>query len=394
MYPRKLNWTRKGNFLAGVLALIFMISGAALTAPPDQVLYNFTRTPGSDRFPTGLTRDGAGNLYGVTRYGLAGQAGGVFELSPQQGGGWTYTMLHKFKFQTSDGAYPSGSPIMDAEGNLYGVTENGGGADACPDGCGTVYELSPNRNGGWSEKVLHSFQGSDTDGFNPTGPLAFDSGGNLYGTTSHGGVGDGDLAGGTVYELSPQSGTAWKETILITFIASSQQGYGPFGGVILDSLGNLYGTTYGGGSDPSCSGGYNGCGSVFELSASDGGWTEQILHNFLNNGIDGIWPDGTLAFDNSGNLYGTTSAGGTGYVDAYYGGTIFELSPQIGGLWKETVLHNFQNNGQDGAIPDGGPILDSAGNLYGATQIGGTHLTGTAFELITAKRKLDRKDPP
>jgi hypothetical protein len=148
---------------------------------------------GDDHQPGGLIRDSAGNLYGVTGYGLAGQSGNVFELLPDGSGGWTYKSLHNFKYKSPEGTYPN-QPILDAAGNLYGTTYEGG--TGCP-GCGIVYELIPNGNGGWREKILYNFQGDAVDGAAPTGPLTFDAAGNLYGTTAFGGA----YNGGTVFEL-------------------------------------------------------------------------------------------------------------------------------------------------------------------------------------------------
>jgi uncharacterized repeat protein (TIGR03803 family) len=372
--------------LALTVAAGLLASREALSAPADQVLYNFMKAQGDDHSPSGLIRDAAGNLYGTTYSGLAGQAGNVFELSPQQGGGWNFTVLHKFKFMTSDGAYPSGSPTMDAAGNLYGVTKNGG--TGCPGegslGCGIVYELSPNEGGGWTEKILYNFQGNTIDGIGPLGSLTFDAEGNLYGTTVGGGVGDGDLGGGTVYELSPQSGGSWTEKVLYTFVYPGQAGYAPSAGVIFSANGNLYGTTYGGGSDPSCSGSY-GCGTVFELSSDgNGNWTETVLHNFKNNSPDGVFPVSNLLMDATGNLYGATSEGGSyaGSCDGYGCGVVYELSLKQNGLWKEKILYSFLGNGMDGIFPAGNILFDPSGNIYGAAYKGGNHGKGAIFELV------------
>ena len=189
-------------------------------------------------------------------------------------------------------------------------------------GQGTVFELMPNAGGGWTEKVLHNFINNGIDGRGPWGNLIFDKNGNLYGTTMSGGSDDV----GTVFELSPQKGGAWTETILHSFSNNGTDGQSATTGVILDAKGNIYGTTEAGGTGTNCGGG--ACGVVFELvHQKSGSYTEKILHDFNNNGTDGSNPSG-LVFDASGNLYGTTANGGTAFYDC---GVVFELSPVTGG---------------------------------------------------------------
>ena len=230
-------------------------------------------------------------------------------------------------------------------------------------GKGTVFELSPG-NGGWTETVLHSFPHDSSDGYYPYASLIVDVVGNLYGTTTRGGA----YGYGMVFELSPGSGGSWTETVLHNFAYNGADGIYPFAGLIFDAAGNLYGTTYGGGP--------HGHGTVFELSPGSGGWTEAVLHSFNNNGSDGYDPDASLVFDGDGNLYGTTYSGG-----ALGKGTVFELSSGHGG-WTETVLHSFPHDSTDGYNPFAGLIVDGAGNLYGTTVYGGsTGNWGTVFEL-------------
>ena len=272
-------------------------------------------------------------------------------------------VLHSFLNNGTDGNSPDAGLIRDAAGNLYGTTHWGGTVSSCPTGCGTVFELTPAAGGTWTEKVLYSFSGG-ADGTAPYAGLIFDAAGNPYGTTSQGGSYDY----GTVFELTPTGGGTWTEKVLHSFNYATD-GANPYAGLIFDAAGNLYGMTVLGGL-------FNG-GTVFELTPAVGGsWTESVLHNF-GSGTDGANPyAGTLVFDAAGNLYGTTESGGTSNY-----GTAFELKPAAGGTWTEKVLHNFNNDGADGADPVAGLVFDAAGNLYGTTESGGPYNWGTVFEL-------------
>jgi uncharacterized repeat protein (TIGR03803 family) len=229
-----------------------------------------------------------------------------------------------------------------------------------------VFELTPAGGGSWTEKVLYSFGAYGTDGVVPYAGLIFDAAGNLYGTTYAGGT---YYQYGTVFELTPAAGGGWTEKVLHNFVANGTDGYYPWAGLAFDRFGNLYGTTSTGGT-------YEG-GIVFELTpAGSGGWTETVLHRF-GNAMDGSGPLAGLIFDAAGNLYGTTSGGGT------YDGTVFELTPAGGGSWTEKVLWSF-GSGTDGFAPQVGLVFDAAGNLYGTTPWGGTNGYGTVFELTPA----------
>jgi uncharacterized repeat protein (TIGR03803 family) len=253
-----------------------------------------------------------------------------------------------------DGAAPHGL-IIDVAGNLYGTTSTGGTYFN-----GTVFELTPGADGSWIEKVLYSF-GNYPDGSLPSSSLVFDAAGNLYGTTYQGGANNV----GTVFELTSGPGGSWTKKLLHSF-GNYPDGSLPSSSLVFDAAGNLYGTT--------ASGGHNGMGTVFELMPDgSGGWTELVLHSF--NNPDGGFPYAGLIFDTAGNLYGTTSLGGT-----YAYGTVFELTPTIGGSWIETVLYSF-GGGTDGDGPLAGLIFDAAGNLYSTTLRGGTYNYGTVFEL-------------
>jgi uncharacterized repeat protein (TIGR03803 family) len=212
------------------------------------------------------------------------------------------------------------------------------------------------------EKVLHNFTGADGSGLGAD--LIMDAAGNIYGTTGAGGT----YFHGTVFELTPGADGSWTEKVLYSF-GNYPDGSEPSSSLVFDAAGNLYGTTYQGGA--------NVAGTVFELTSGPGGsWTKKLLHTFNSNGTDGAYPAAGVIFDAAGNLYGTTSLGGT-----YAYGTVFELTPTIGGSWIETVLYSF-GGGTDGDGPLAGLIFDAAGNLYGTTYSGGAFVSyGTVFEI-------------
>jgi len=357
-----------------IFALTLLVTSSwAATNWHARVLHNFNGSDGSAS-QAGLIFDAAGNLYGTTYTGGTYNDGTVFELSPSAGGGWSETVLHSFDPDGSDGLFPQSGLIFDAAGNLYGTTIGGGTYDY-----GTVFELSPTPGGGWTERVLYSF-GNGTDGAYPFyAGVIFDAGGNLYGTTSSGGTYNcqGNGGCGTVFKLSPTVGGAWTETVLYNF-GNGTDGYSPWAGLILDAAGNLYGTTAFGGTNNDCINfQYHGCGTVFELSpTAGGGWTETVLHNF--GYTDGAIPIAALIFDAAGNLYGTTEGGGSYTND----GTVFELSPVVGGGWTETVLYSFNERDSGGYGPAAGTLVfDATGSLYGTVYNGGVYFGGTAFEL-------------
>jgi uncharacterized repeat protein (TIGR03803 family) len=343
---------------ASAIVTASLLITSAWAAPREKVLHSFRNNSKGGVNPyAGLIFDTAGNLYGTTVHGGAHCCGTVFELTPKAGGGWTEKVLHNFPATDRDGQGP-GAVIFDSAGNLYGTTGAGGAYDE-----GIVFELTPETGGGWTEKILHAF-GNGRDGIQPYAALAFDTAGNLFGTTSAGGA----YNGGTVFELMPRVGGGWTEKVLHEFGNGSDGSY-PVAVLTLDSAGNLYGTTVSGGSG--CVG---GCGTVFELTPKAGGrWTENVLHNFDHNGRDGFYPTAGLLFDAAGNLYGTTEWGG-----AYDSGIVFELTPKASEGWTERVLRSF--NITHGRYPS--PlILDAAGNLYGTTSTGGAYDWGTVFEL-------------
>jgi uncharacterized repeat protein (TIGR03803 family) len=354
---------KPGVTCAAVVAIsvTLLLTATSVTAQEETVLYNFASNNTDGTYPdAGLVSDSAGNLYGTTYSGGTHGVGAVFELTPKLGGGWNEKVLHNFNTNGTDGSYPQAGLIVDASGDLYGTTYSGG-----VHGFGTVFELTPPAGGGWGEKILHAFNSNSTDGQSPSASLIFDAAGNLYGTTVFGGTADG----GTAFELSPTKGGSWGEKILHNFTYSATDGNEPFAGLIFDSAGNLYGTT--------AFGGAHGGGMVFELVPNaNGSWGERILTAFADNGTEGYNPFAGLIADASGNLYGVTYRGGTDNK-----GTVFELTPHAGGGWLETTPHNFLNDGTDGNGPYPALIFDTRGNLYGTTTLGGTNGAGTAFEL-------------
>jgi uncharacterized repeat protein (TIGR03803 family) len=274
----------------------------------------------------------------------------------------TYTVLYSFAGSVSnaDGAEPASGLVEDGAGNLYGTTLYGGtGLFGCPFGCGTVFKV----NTAGSETVLHSFGETAADGESPEyGYLVRDGSGNLYGTTSYGGADDS----GTIFRLSASG----QETVLP--FGGGAHGAFPYAGLVPDTAGNGYGTTYlrGSGCPP------YGCGTVYKVSSAG---KESVLYSFTGP-PDGEWPKSGLVWNSSGNLYGTTQYGG-----ANGDGTVFEVTA----TGKETVLYSFcsQAGCVDGAYPYSGLVQDSAGNLYGTTVNGGANGAGTVFEVATTGKE-------
>jgi uncharacterized repeat protein (TIGR03803 family) len=325
----------------------------------------------------GLTLDSAGNLYGTAALGGVGVGGTVFKLTQNSDGTWAESVLYNFcsLANCADGYGPEAGVIFDAAGNLYGATELGGTL-----GRGTIFKLTPQLDGTWAESVLYSFCNGLTDtcaaGSDPISNPLFDAAGNLYGTTADGGLstlcaGNGC---GVVFKLTPQTNGSWTEKVLHTF--NGRDGANSPSSLIFDRAGNLYGTTASGGNLSLCVdiSYVNGCGVVFQLTPNaDGSWKENVLHRF--SGLDGREPTGGLIFDPAGNLYGTTTRGGS----ACDCGVVFKLAPNSGGGWSETVLHRFSNN--PGDQPAAGLTLDTKGNLFGTTQGDLKTTFGSVFEI-------------
>lgn len=433
-----------GRIFLGIAAITALAGNAtALHAASLKTLHQFP-TSGAYRPYAALVQDPvSGNVYGTTFFGSAPDGfctrqkpdgcGNVFEMTPPAPGEtkWSYKEIYGFGGPPNDGGGPVGALIFDNDGNLYGVTQHGGDSTACDtsgsEGCGTVYELSPPLPGKtkWKERILYSFS-DGTDGAVPDAGLVFDGTGNLFGTTVLA-AGGTVTPSGTVFELlAPQRGSSWRLKTLHQFCLNGQadcrDGSSPMGKLVFDSVGNLYGTTNGGGATGT------GGGSVFELSPPAPGkkkWKEKLLYSFAFGGDYGDLPvsgltfvNGTLygttsdnggdqsgivfglvpgdaqptqicafpspaqpetpsglAFDGDRLLYGTTSSGGTaGY------GSVFSCNDKNGSL---QTLHSF--DGSDGYLPVDGLIFDVlSGSLLGTTAFGGAAFAqsapGTVFE--------------
>jgi hypothetical protein len=255
---------------------------------------------------------------------------------------------------------------MERAGSLHGTCGGGGIYYG-----GVAFQLTLGSSG-WTESVLHAFDGEheNNDGSNPYDSLIQDAAGNLYGTTFSG----GKFGGGTAFELEPASGGKWHEHRLHNFGSFPYDGVGLSSGLVFDGTGNLYGTTTSGGRNTCIS----NCGTVLKLTLdSRGFWRESVLYNF-KPGNTGNYPSSSVLLGRAGALYGSAGGGGIGHCAAGCG-VVYKLAPGHDGKWKYTVLHRF--TGPDGAIPDGGLILDSQGNLYGTTELGGTGTLGVVFEI-------------
>ena len=397
-------------------ALVIVLAVQPAHGQTYQVIHTFSGSDGSSPI-YGLTPDQGGNLYGVAEYGGASH-GVVFKLTHAHSG-WVLNPLYEFR-GGADGATPHAGVVFGHDGVLYGTTVFGGnqGESECVGGCGVVFSLRPQPTrpptplSPWLEKPLYAFN-LFNDGNSPYSGVTFDQAGNMYGTTFLGG---GGCCDGTVYELQP-SGGGWAKSTVHSFVGGDNDGLEPIAGVTLDKSGNLYGVTIGGGPGD--------WGVVYELSPYGSGWTESLLYIFQNNDLDGAGPYGGLIFDNAGNIFGTTTVGGQGFggtvfelspsnggwkfkvlysfpggngphdkltmdaagnlygtthEDGAYGyGNVFKLSPAQGGGWTYTSLYDF-TNGNDGGTPYGGVILDASGNLYG-TASGGAQNNGVIYEI-------------
>jgi len=399
-----------------LIAFALVALSATSAKAATDVVYSFAGDEDGEYPSTELVVDGAGNLYGTSVQGGEIGGGTVFELTPS-GNGWIHTVLYSFT-GGADGGQPYGGVAIDAQGNLYGTTVIGGNGGICvEEGCGVVYKLTKS-GGNWTQTVLYNFTGGD-DGYGPGSGLTIGKDGSLYGMTptggayglgvifqlkadqgghsrfrvihaftggSDGGTGsagrlldeNGTLYGvatvggaygkGTAFRLKPTQSGPWNLTTIYAFKGQPDAGF-PYGGLARDGSGNLYGTTYYDGA--------NNLGSVYQLSPSSlGKWRERVLHSF-EGGADGSNSISNLVFDAAGNLYGTTSEGGSPGCSC---GTIFKLTRGDNGSWTESVVHSFTGP-PDGAYPYNGMVGDSEGNFFGATVHGGEDNEGSVYQL-------------
>lgn len=331
------------------------IKNSTPTIYTETVLHNFSGGPKDGAVPyAAVIRDSAGNLYGTTYYGGSSSTGILFRLTAKG-------TENLYSFPASNGR-SAGGLVSDGKGNFYGTTNYNSLS------FGTVFKVTATGK----VTILHNFQG--LDGGSPSAGVVIDLKGNLYGTTQFGGKGCFGLGCGVVFELSPPAPgkTKWTETVIYAFTGKSD-GASPSAGLLLDSAGNLYGTTTYGGDLSACPGTYGdaGCGVVFKLTLSGSTWQESVLYTFTN-GADGGFPQyGSLVQDTQKNLYGTTYAGGANGL-----GTVFKVNSS----GQESVLYSFTGQNGDGLFPFGGVILDAQDNIYGTTSQGGSGF-GTVYSI-------------
>ena len=398
----------------GILACLAAFASPITTARAGttSVIYSFEGGADGEYADTDLVRDASGNLFGTTVQGGDHGSGTVWELHPNGDGTWTHTVLYSFTGGV-DGGEPYKGVTLDASGNLYGTAVTGGGG-GCEGGCGVAYRLT-NGGGTWTQSVIHTFTGGD-DSSGPGAGLTIDDSGNIYGMAPTGGkffagtifemqpakggtykfkvihaftggkdgIGgsagrlvprDGELFGaataggvngaGTIYQLSPTGRGKWKFKTLYAFRGSLDAGF-PYGGLAFDALGNIFGTTYYDGA--------NDVGAVYELSQKNNGmWKERVLYSF-DGGSDGNGSIANVNFDTDGNMYGTTSEGGSDGD-----GVIFRLAPGRKNSWTESIAHNFAGP-PDGAYAYNGMVGDGANNFFGATVHGGADDEGAIYQ--------------
>ena len=399
------------NFPIRAIAMtaVFFLSLAAATATTTEVIFSCEEDEG-EYADTDLETDNAGNIYGTTVLGGEFGGGTVFQLS-RTPNGWVHTVLYSFT-GGADGGEPYKGVTIDRDGNLYGTAVTGG-SGSCEGGCGVAYKLTKS-GGTWTQTIIHAFTGGD-DGSGPGARLTVDQSGNVYGMAPTGGA----YGLGTIYKIQKVPSGAWTLKVIHAFTGGTDGGSGsagrmilrngrlygaattggtygsgivfeitprgtgrwdfrtiysfrgqpdgsfPYGALLFDASGNIYGTTYYGGT--------NNIGAVYQLAPRvNGEWKERVLYGF-QGGTDGNSPISNLVFDRAGNLYGTTSEGGLGT------GTIFKLSPVGGGQWMETVVHMFEGP-PDGSFSYNGLVVDRLGNFYGATVHGGVDDDGSIYK--------------
>jgi uncharacterized repeat protein (TIGR03803 family) len=353
--------------LGNALLIITLALSGVVNAQTESTLYTFKET--TSFWPQGaLSEDAAGNLYGTTRAGGTYGVGTIFKMAPPtvSGGAWTLTTLYNFVPYGNGGFVPVSDLIADSTGAFYGTTYSGGDP-VC--NCGVVYKLIPpaKSGGAWTEQALYAFTGNSDGRLPAMAALTMNSQGVLYGVTLRGGTWDS----GVIYQLAPATGGAYIESVLYSFgdLADASTPNGP---LTMDSSGALYGVTSLGGAFDS--------GTVYKFVPASNGQlaTESLLFSFKASTKSGITPSGSLLFDSAGNLYGVTSAGGSGNND----GVVYELTPAKA-AWTQTILYIFSK--QSGSNPVGGLTWNpTTGALYGTTssQNGKTTGDGSVFKLL------------
>ena len=395
------------RILLAVAVAVFLLTQHSWGASKYKVLHNFGAGKDGPGSPSGpLTLDENGKLFGNT-YSM------TFELVPQSNGKWKEEILHSF-----DGADcpPWGAPILGTTGDLYGTSPGGTNCH------GEVFELNHSLNG-WSFGVIYSeaagpgllmdkaeniygdigpgdYHGAGAigklssasssqawpytqlysycgpsgcpDGDGEPAPPVWDGNGNLFGTTTDGGISQPacwtSFGCGVIFEMTPNGDGTWTYHILHRFASYSTDGRTPYGGLVMGASGNFYGTTEYGGA--------KGNGTVFKLSSVSGHWKKTVVYDFPD-WRNGALPNSSLVLDKAGNLYGIGGGGNQG-CGPYTCGVVFKLTPQKNSQWKYSAVHKF--TGPDGNFPIG-VIVDSKGNLFGTTSNGGTYNSGVAFEI-------------
>jgi uncharacterized repeat protein (TIGR03803 family) len=362
--------------------VIFRLTPTGTGSWQETMIYHFTG--GKDGANPGpLAIDAAGNLYGVaqgagrpthgTPVCIASGCGTIFRLSPGGPSGWTFNVLHAFT-GVNDGSIPQ-SITLDSKGDIFVTTL------AALHAGGAVFEMSPSASG-LNGKTIHVFPAnSTTDGNEPRGPVIVDAAGNLFGTTEFGGA----HFDGTIYELTPGTGGAYTESLIYSFTGGNDGGE-PWGALTFDSSGNLVGVATGGG--------VNRGGVVFMLTPGSGTWNESVLYSF-SGGSDGSTPVARPIFDAAGNLYGIAENGGINGPTCSGGcGVVYKLAPSSGG-WTKSTLYSFTGANDGGDPSFSGVTLDSSGNLFGTTFYGGKVETGcpngcgVVFEITAAAATMN-----